>query len=119
MGRLLGPSLERRFDLRCFQVLSSRGVAALQCCPQQVDQRPRIPVPLVLKDPSSQAPSAPRRYYRTVSRRTEPSSCGSLMDVQPNPWRLLHRQDDPSRQRCTNPRGRCVLSPATSLLPPG
>jgi len=61
----------------------------------------------------------PRRYYRTVSRRTEPSSCGTLMDEQPNPWRLLHRQDVPSRQRCTKPRGRCVLSPATSLLPPG
>jgi hypothetical protein len=31
----------------------------------------------------------PRRYYRTVSRRTEPSSCGILMDEQPNPWPLL------------------------------
>ena len=34
-----------------------------------------------------------RRYYRTVSRRTEPSSCGILMDEQPNPWPLVcHRQ---------------------------
>jgi hypothetical protein len=54
-----------------------------------------------------------RRYYRTVSRRTEPSSCGILMDEQPNPWPLLHDQDIPSRQRCTKPRGRYVrdLSP--------
>ena len=50
----------------------------------------------------------PRRYYRTVSRRTEPSSCGTLMDEQPNPWSLLHDQDVPSRQRCTKPRGRYV-----------
>ena len=62
-----------------------------------------------------------RRYYRTVSRRTEPSSCGTLMDEQPNPWPLLchakrekdglsclHGQDVPSRQRCTKPRGRYV-----------
>ena len=48
------------------------------------------------------------RYYRTVSRRTEPSSCGPLMDEQPNPWWLLHHQDGPSRQRCTKPRGRFV-----------
>lgn len=31
------------------------------------------------------------------------------MDEQPNLWRLLHRQDDLSRQRCTKPRGRCVF----------
>ena len=57
-----------------------------------------------------------RRYYRTVSRRTEPSSCGILMDEQPNPWRLLHRQDIPSRQRCTKPRGRFILNRPTDRL---
>ena len=67
----------------------------------------------------SQAVNTPRRYYRTVSRRSEPSSCRSLMDEQPNPWWLLHHQDDLGRQRCTKPQGRYVLSPATSLLPPG
>ena len=62
-----------------------------------------------------------RRYYRTVSRRSEPSSCRSLMDEQPNLWRLLHRQDDLSRQRCTKPRGRyvlyCILADAYRKIP--
>ena len=52
--------------------------------------------------------NTPSRYYRTVSRRTEPSSCTSLTDVQPDPWGLLHPQDEISRQRCTKPRGRYV-----------
>ncbi len=56
----------------------------------------------------------PRRYYRTVSRRSEPSSCRSLMDEQPNLWGLLHPQDDLSRQRCTKPRGRCVFESNTN-----
>lgn len=57
-----------------------------------------------------------RRYYRTVSRRTEPSSCGILMDEQPNPWPLLHDQDIPSRQRCTKPRGRFIQFLSLSFL---
>ena len=58
------------------------------------------------------------RYYRTVSRRTELSSCSFLMDEQSNPWRLMHHQDNEGPYRCINPRGRCELSPATNRLPP-
>lgn len=78
-------------------------------------------VPVTTGKPEAPGPSSSRtkrplpsksytssRYYRTVSRRTEPSSCGPLMDEQPNPWWLLHHQDGPSRQRCTKPRGRFV-----------
>ncbi len=119
MGWLRLPSLGGGFGLRCFQALSSRDVAARRLRAQPVHQRSRTPVPLVLEGPSPQGADAPSRYYRTVSRRTEPSSCGPLMDEQPNPWLLLQSQDGPSRQRCTKLRGRCVLSPATSLLPPG
>lgn len=82
---------------------------------------PEVPGPCSSRTngPFPSRTNTPSRYYRTVSRRTEPSSCGSLTDEQPDPWLLLHSQDDPSRQRCTKPRGRYVLSPATSLLPPG
>ena len=53
-----------------------------------------------------------------LSRRSEPSSRRSLMDEQPNPWRLLHRQDDLSRQRCTKPRGRWVFEWRISINVP-
>ena len=36
---------------------------------------------------------------RTVSRRSEPSSCTLLMGEQPNPWDLLQPQDRISRHR--------------------
>ena len=55
--------------------------------------------------------------YRTVSRRTELSSCRFLMDEQSNPWRLLHPQDNLSPYRCIKRLGRCELSPATNRLP--
>ncbi len=58
------------------------------------------------------------RYYRTVSRRTERSSCAVLMEIHSNPWRLVHRQDTASPYRCINAPGRCGLSPATNRLPP-
>ncbi len=58
------------------------------------------------------------RYYRTASRRTELSSCRSLMDEQSSPWWLLHHQDDLSPYRCIKRPGLCELSPATNRLPP-
>ena len=60
----------------------------------------------------------PSRYYRTVSRRTEPSSCAILMVEHTNPWQLVHYQDIASRHRCINAPGRYELSPATNRLPP-
>ncbi len=109
-----------RFGLRCLQPLSAWGVAARQCpVGQPVDQRPRSTVPFVLGGPSPQPAHAPGRCRQTVSRRSEPSSRSPLMGEQPHPWLLLHSQDGESRQRCGKPRGRCELSPATTLLPPG
>ena len=59
----------------------------------------------------------PSSCYRTVSRRTELSSCIFLMDEQSNPWWLLHHQDKISPYRCIKRRGRCERSPATNRLP--
>jgi hypothetical protein len=36
---------------------------------------------------------------RTVSRRSEPSSCTTLFGEQPDPWNLVHLQDVISRHR--------------------
>ena len=55
---------------------------------------------------------------RTVSRRSEPSSCTTLTGEQPDPWDLLQPQDVISRHRGAKPRRRCELSGAISLLSP-
>src|SRR5437764_10912135 len=55
---------------------------------------------------------------RTVSRRSEPSSCATLTGEQPDPWDLLQPQDVTSRHRGAKPRRRCELSGAISLLSP-
>ena len=36
---------------------------------------------------------------QTVSRRSKPNSCTTLIGEQPNPWNLLHLQDVMSRHR--------------------
>ncbi len=119
MSGLWIPRFGHDFDLRCFQVLSTWSVAAQRCI--GTTGPPVAPDPCSSRTQGS-IPSrinTSRRYYRTVSRRTEPSSCGTLMDVQPNPWLLLHNQDVPSRQRCTKPRGRFIqlFGEAFSLRP--
>jgi len=50
---------------------------------------------------------------------SKPSSRSLLIGEQPHPWPLMQGQDRKSRHRGTKPRGRCGLSPATSLLSPG
>src|SRR2546427_13215124 len=55
---------------------------------------------------------------RTVSRRSEPSSCTTLTGEQPDPWDLLQPQDVISRPRGAPPRRRCELPAAISLLSP-
>ncbi len=102
------PSLERSFELRCFQLLSSRRLAALRCI--GTTGTPEAPVPRSFRTKRAflSGGDASSRYDRTVSRRTEPSSRETLMDEQPNPWRLVHLQDVSSRQRCTKPRGRFI-----------
>jgi hypothetical protein len=71
-----------------------------------------------IKGSLSSDTNTPSSCYRTVSRRTELSSCRFLMDEQSNPWWLLHHQDNLSPYRCIKRRGRCERSPATNRLPP-
>ena len=71
-----------------------------------------------IKGSLSSDTNTPSSCYRTVSRRTELSSCKFLMDEQSNPWWLLHHQDNLSPYRCIKRRGRCERSPATNRLPP-
>ena len=53
-----------------------------------------------------------------TSERSEPSSRNSLIGEQPNPWELLHPQDELSRHRGAELRRRCERSGGTSLLSP-
>ena len=57
-------------------------------------------------------------FYRTVSRRSEPSSRATLIGEQPNPWNLLQPQDVTSRHRGAKPLRRFELLGAISLLSP-
>lgn len=81
-------------------------------CPAMLFTTGRLEAPVPCSSRTNGALSSgrcnPSRYYRTVSLRTEPNSCISLMDEQTNPWALLHAQDEIGRQRCTKPRGRYV-----------
>ena len=106
--------------LRC---LVSRGVSCLDAfsiypvarscpaCPagQQVDQRRRDSVPLVLEIPSIQTSASPVDIKQTASQRSEPSSWSLLIGEHPHPWMLLHTQDRKSRHRCSKPRRRLIL----------
>ena len=51
-----------------------------------------------------------------VSRRSEPSSRTSLIGEQPNPWELLHPQDEMSRHRGAKQVRRYGRSGPISLL---
>ena len=53
---------------------------------------------------------------RTVSRRSEPSSCAVLGGEQPHPSELLHPEDTTSRHRGAKRRRRYELLSAISLL---
>ena len=74
--------------------------------------------PLVLESAPLNAPTPTTDTDRTVSRRSEPSSCTTLTGEQPDPWDLLQPQDVISRHRGAKPRRRCELSGAISLLSP-
>src|SRR5919108_4759975 len=76
------------------------------------------PGPLVLGSAPRNPPTPTTDTDRTVSRRSEPSSCTTLTGEQPDPWDLLQPQDVISRHRGAKPRRRCELSGAISLLSP-
>ena len=55
---------------------------------------------------------------QTVSRRSKPNSCTTLIGEQPNPWNLLQLQDVMSRHRGAKPDRRYELLDPISLLSP-
>src|SRR5918997_1841327 len=91
---------------------------ALHLAAQPGHERAVRPGPLVLGSAPLNAPTPATDTDRTVSRRSEPSSCTTLTGEQPDPWDLLQPQDVISRHRGAKPRRRCELSGAISLLSP-
>src|SRR6266705_2143502 len=91
---------------------------ALPLAGQPGHERSLRPGPLVLGTTSLNTPPPAPDTDRTVSRRSEPSSCATLTGEQPDPWDLLQPQDVTSRHRGAKPRRRCELSGAISLLSP-
>src|SRR5690606_38029595 len=85
---------------------------------QPIHERSLRPGPLVLGTTLLNVPTPTTDTDRTVSRRSEPSSCTALTGEQPDPWDLLQPQDAISRHRGAKPRRRCDLSGAISLLSP-
>ena len=72
--------------------------------------------PLVLKYNSFNFLTFTADRDRTVSQRSEPNSCNTLIGEQPNPWDLLQPQDVLSRHRGANRSCRYELSRIISLL---
>ena len=96
----------------CLDAFSTYPLArSCPACPagQQVDQRRRTSVPLVLENPSLQTSASPVDIKQTASQRSEPSSWSLLIGEHPHPWLLLHSQDRKSRHRCSKPRRRLIL----------
>ena len=72
--------------------------------------------PLVLESAPLNHPTPTTDTDRTVSRRSEPSSCTTLTGEQPDPWDLLQPQDVMSRHRGAKPCRRYELLGRISLL---
>ena len=72
--------------------------------------------PLVLESAPLNTPTPTTDTDRTVSRRSEPSSCTTLTGEQPDPWDLLQPQDVMSRHRGAKPCRRYELLGRISLL---
>src|SRR5690625_4329257 len=100
-------------------ILATRSYPAMLLAEQLVHQRCAHPGPLVLSPAPPKLPMPTTHLYRTVSRRSEPSSRTALMGEQPNPWDRLQPQDAMSRHRGTKPPRRCELLGEISLLSPG
>ena len=91
---------------------------ALHLAAQPGHERAVRPGPLVLGSTPRNLPTPTTDTDRTVSRRSEPSSCATLTGEQPDPWDLLQPQDVMSRHRGAKPRRRYGLLGAISLLSP-
>jgi hypothetical protein len=97
---------------------SQRRYPAMPLAGQPVHERLVHPGPLVLGMAPLNTLTPTTDTDRTVSRRSEPSSCTTLTGEQPDPWDLLQPQDVISRHRGAKPPRRCELSGAISLLSP-
>src|ERR1700734_2171052 len=89
---------------------------ALHLAAQPGHERAVRPGPLVLGSAPRNLPTPTTDTDRTVSRRSEPSSCTTLTGEQPDPWDLLQPQDVISRHRGAKPPRRCGLLGEISLL---
>ncbi len=97
---------------------AARRYPAMPLVEQLVHERCVLPGPLVLGKNLLKYLRPRRIGDQPVSRRFKPSSRASLMGEQPNPWELLHPQDETSRHRGAEPCRRCELLGKTSLLSP-
>ena len=97
---------------------SELSYSAMQLAPQPIHHRFVQPGPLVLRSDSLKFLTPTEDRDRTVSRRSEPSSCTALTGEQPDPWDLLRPQDAISRHRGAKPPRRCELLGEISLLSP-
>src|ERR671936_2643206 len=104
--------------MRSAVIPACRRYPAVRLAAQPGHGRAVRPGPLVLGSAPLNPPTPATDTDRTVSRRSEPSSCNSLTGEQPDPWDLLQPQDVISRHRGAKPRRRCELSGAISLLSP-
>ena len=98
---------------------AKRSYPAVPLAGQLVHQRFVHPGPLVLGTKSLKYLRPRQIGVQPVSRRFKPSSRTSLIGEQPNPWKLLHLQDEMSRHRGAEQARRYGLSAPTSLLSPG
>ena len=97
---------------------SRHSYPAMPLAGQPVHQWSVLPGPLVLGKAFLNTPTPTTDTDRTVSRRSEPSSCTALTGEQPDPWDLLQPQDAISRHRGAKPPRRYGLLGAISLLSP-
>ena len=99
-------------------ITSKHSYPAMLLAEQLVHQRFVLPGPLVLGKAFLNTPTPTTDTDRTVSRRSEPSSCTALTGEQPDPWDLLQPQDVTSRHRGAKPPRRYELLGEISLLSP-
>src|SRR5688500_10949744 len=104
--------------MRSAVIASCHRYPALHLAVQPGHERAVRPGPLVLGSALRNTPAPTTDTDRTVSRRSEPSSCTTLTGEQPDPWDPLQPQDVISRQRGAKSRRRCELSGAISLVSP-
>ncbi len=97
---------------------SELSYSAMQLAPQPIHQWFVRTGPLVLNADPLKFPAPTKDRDRTVSRRSEPSSRNSLIGEQPNPWEMLHPQDELSRHRGAKQCRRYELLGTISLLSP-